>query len=296
MRIKKIKPILIAEVGCNHMGSLETAFNMIKIAKQCNVDIVKFQKRDIKTLLTEEQYNKSYKNENSFGETYGKHREFLEFDLEQHEQLKKCCEEENIIYSSSVWDLNSANEIMSLNPKLIKIPSAQNNNYELIIHLLERFKGKIHISLGMTSYKEIETIFKLIKDHERENDVIIYACTSGYPVDFKDVCLLEIDGLSNMLYNELGVKGNIGFSGHHLGISPDIAAYTLGANYIERHFTLDRTLKGTDHAASLEPEGLKKLKRNLMSVYESLTYKQHEILEVEKPQRKKMKFKGDLKK
>lgn len=294
MRIKRKKPVLIAEVGCNHMGNLETAFNMIKIAKHCNADIVKFQKRDIKTLLTEEQYNKPYRNKNSFGETYGEHREFLEFNLEQHEQLKKCCEENNIIYSSSVWDLNSANEIMSLNPELIKIPSAQNNNYDLIIQLFGCYKGKIHISLGMTSYKEVETIFKMIKDHERENDVIIYACTSGYPIDFKDICLLEIDGLTNMFYNELGVKGSIGFSGHHLGIAPDIAAYSLGANYIERHFTLDRTLKGTDHAASLEPEGLKKLKRDLISTYESLTYKQYEILDIEKPQRQKLKFKKEL--
>lgn len=294
MRIKRKKPVLIAEIGCNHMGSLETAFNMIKIAKHCNVDIVKFQKRDNKLLLSEKEYNKPYLNKNSYGETYGEHREFLEFNLEQHEQLKKCCEDENIIYSSSVWDLNSANEIMSLKPKLIKIPSAQNNNYELVSHLLDCFKGKIHISLGMTSYKEVEEIFKLIGKYERENDVILYACTSGYPVDFKDICLFEIDGLSNMYYNELGIKGNIGFSGHHLGIAPDIAAYTLGSNYIERHFTLDRTLKGTDHAASLEPEGLKKLKRDLISIYESLTYKQYEILEIEKPQRQKLKFKKEL--
>ena len=294
MRIKRKKPILIAEVGCNHMGSLETAFNMIKIAKECNADIVKFQKRDNNLLLSEKEYNKPYVNKNSYGETYGEHRNFLEFNLEQHEQLKKCCEDNNIIYSSSVWDLNSANEIMSLKPELIKIPSAQNNNYELVIHLLECYKGKIHISLGMTSFREVEEIFKLIGKYERENDVVVYSCTSGYPVDFKDVCLLEIDGLSNMFYNQLGVKGSIGFSGHHLGIAPDIAAYTLGANYIERHFTLDRTLKGTDHAASLEPEGLKKLKRDLLSTYESLTYKQHEILEIEKPQRQKLKFKREL--
>ena len=116
---------------------------------------------------------------------------------------------------------------------------------------------------------------------------MIYVCTSGYPVPFSDVCLLEIVRVREQYGSR--VK-EIAFSGHHLGIAVDIAAYTLGASIIERHYTLDRTWKGTDHAASLEPEGIRKLKRDLMAAYEALTFKEKEILEIEAVQRKKLKY------
>jgi N-acetylneuraminate synthase len=118
---------------------------------------------------------------------------------------------------------------------------------------------------------------------------VIYSCTSGYPVAFEDVCLLEIVTLKEKYGHR--VK-EIGFSGHHLGIAVDVAAYTLGAVWIERHFTKDRTWKGTDHAASLEVPGLTKLIRDLGHTYEALTYKPADSLEVEKPQRDKLKFKN----
>ena len=113
-------------------------------------------------------------------------------------------------------------------------------------------------------------------------------CTSGYPVSFDDVCLLEINRVRETYQDK--VK-RIGFSGHHLGIAIDIAAYTLGASIVERHYTLNRTWKGTDHAASLEPEGMRKLKRNLMATYRALHYKNKEILDIENEQRKKLKYK-----
>ncbi len=120
----------------------------------------------------------------------------------------------------------------------------------------------------------------------RGNDLLIYACTSGYPVEFQDVCLLEINKLKEKYIDSIG---GIGFSGHHLGIAVDIAAITLGASWIERHFTMDRTWKGTDHAASLEPEGLRKLSRDMKNVDLALTYKPKDILDVEEVQRKKIK-------
>ena len=119
--------------------------------------------------------------------------------------------------------------------------------------------------------------------------MILYACTSGYPVPAKDVCLMEIQRLRQTYGNK--VKG-IGFSGHHLGIAIDVAALTLGASYFERHFTLDRTWKGTDHAASLEPDGLRKLARDLRTVNTALNFKRTEILEIEKEQRRKLKRKA----
>lgn len=283
-------PRVIAEIGCNHKGDIGIAKELIKVAKIfCNADIVKFQKRHNVELLTEEQYNAPHPNPaNAYGSTYGEHREFLEFTVEQHKLLKKYCDDMEIEYSSSVWDLTSAKEIASLNPSLIKIPSACNNHYAMLEWLCQNYKGEIHLSVGMTTKQEIEDLVTFFVKQGRNKDVVLYSCTSGYPVPFEDICLLEITTLKEK-YGHL-VK-EIGFSGHHLGIAVDIAAYTLGATYIERHYTLDRTWKGTDHAASLEPEGVRKLVRDLHAVQKALTYKQHEILEIERVQREKLKYK-----
>jgi len=282
------KPYVIAEIGCNHKGDMEIAKELIKVAKIfCNVDAVKFQKRHNKELLTEAQYNAPHPNPvNSYGDTYGAHREFLEFDVNQHQELKDYCEDIGLDYSTSVWDLTSAKEIAGLQPKFIKIPSACNNNVKMLTWLCEHYEGELHISTGMTTKEEIDDLVALFKTHNRAKDLVLYNCTSGYPVPFKDVCLLDI----NILKEKYGdaVK-HIGFSGHHLGIAVDMAAYTLGANVIERHYTLDRTWKGTDHAASLEPAGLRKLSRDLKAVYESLTYKTQDILPIEQVQRDKLK-------
>lgn len=284
------RPKVIAEIGCNHKGDMDIAKEMIKVAKIfCNADIVKLQKRNNKELLTEEQYNTPHPNPiNSYGNTYGEHREFLEFTVEQHSELKKYCDELGIIYSTSVWDLTSAKEIASLNPVLIKIPSACNNNYEMLEWLCKNYKGEIHISTGMTTKVEIDDLVNFFIKEKRNQDVILYNCTSGYPVPFEDVCLLEI----KTLIEKYGDKvKEIGFSGHHLGISIDVVAYSLGATSIERHYTLDRTWKGTDHAASLEPDGVRKLKRNLLAVQKSLSYKKKDILDIEQVQRNKLKYK-----
>lgn len=283
------KARVIAEIGCNHKGEMETAKELIKMAKIfCEADIVKFQKRNNKELLTEEQYKAPHPNpHNSYGDTYGAHREFLEFTVDQHRELKEYCEELDIIYSTSVWDLTSAKEIASLEPELIKIPSACNNHYPMIEWLCDNFKGEIHLSVGMTTKEEIDTLINFFVEKKRNKDVVLYSCTSGYPVPAEDVCLLEIPYLIEK-YGDI-VK-EIGFSGHHLGIALDIAAYTLGATIIERHYTLDRTWKGTDHAASLEPQGVRKLVRDLRAVNSALQTKQEEILPIEQVQRDKLKY------
>ena len=249
--------------------------------------MVKFQKRCPKELLTPEEYNAPHPHpENSYGATYGEHREFLELSLDQHKQLKDWCDEYKIEYSTSVWDMTSAKEITSLNPSLIKIPSACNLNKPMLQYLCDNFGGEIHLSFGMTTRDEEEQIIRFFEDNKRNKDLVIYDCTSGYPVPFKDICLLELPKLIEMYASR--VK-SVGFSGHHLGIAVDSAAVALGAKWIERHFTLDRTWKGTDHAASLEPEGMRKLVRDVHAVYDSLTYKQEDILDIEKVQRNKLK-------
>ncbi|WP_339876005.1 N-acetylneuraminate synthase family protein [Olleya marilimosa] len=282
------KPYIIAEIGCNHKGDMQIAKELIQMAKIfCNVDAVKFQKRHNIELLTEEQYNSPHPNpSNSYGDTYGAHREYLEFDVAQHQELKFFCESIGIDYSTSVWDLTSAKEIASLQPKFIKIPSACNNNITMLKWLCEHYKGELHISTGMTTKSEIEDLVQLFSKHNRAKDLVLYNCTSGYPVPFEDVCLLDINLLIENYGNQ--VK-HIGFSGHHLGIAVDVAAYTLGAPIIERHYTLDRTWKGTDHAASLEPMGLRKLSRDLNAVHKALTFKSQDILPIEQVQRDKLK-------
>jgi len=279
---------IIAEIGCNHKGEMEVAYEMIKMAAIfCKVDVVKFQKRNPKKLLTEEEYNSPHPNPvHSYGPTYGEHREYLEFDLEKHKQLKKWCEEFGVIYSSSVWDLSSAEEIASLKPNLIKVPSACNLNFEMLNYLCENYPGEIHVSLGMTTHDEEKRIISSFEKKKRNKDLVLYSCTSGYPVPFEDICLYEVTRLKTEFGNT--VKG-IGFSGHHLGIATDVAALTLGARWIERHFTLDRTWKGTDHAASLEPDGMRRLARDIRNISKTLDYKKEEILDIEKVQRDKLK-------
>ena len=152
--------------------------------------------------------------------------------------------------------------------------------------LASNYDGDIHISVGMTTPEEQEQIVQLMEKCNAANRVVLYACTSGYPVPFEQVCLLELQALKERF--GLRIK-EIGFSGHHLGIAADIAAVALGASWVERHFTLDRTWKGTDNAASLEPDGLRRLVRDVRAVSLALTLKDTPILEIEKPQRNKLK-------
>ncbi len=289
----KPTPRVIAEVGCNHKGDMEIAKELIFMAAHfCKAHVVKFQKRAPKELLTPEEYATPHPNPiNAYGATYGAHREFLEFDLDQHRQLKAWCEESNIIYATSVWDLTSAREIASLDPALIKIPSATNSHAELLEYLCVNYGGEIHVSVGMTTHQEERDLVEFFEARGRAKDLVIYSCTSGYPVAFDEICLLEIQRLQTAY---AGRCKAIGFSGHHLGIAADVAAMTLGAEWVERHFTLDRTWKGTDHAASLEPDGLRRLTRDLRNVSLALTGKPQEILPVEQVQRDKLKWKTRL--
>jgi|SRR6267142_137046 len=283
--------VLIAEVGCNHKGDFAIAKEFIDMAVVfCQVRHMKFQKRTVKELLTEEEYNKPHPVPyHAYGDTYGAHREALELNLEQHRELKRYCEERGGIYSVSVWDMTALQEVMSLQPESIKIPSAMNTHREMVEYACRNYPGVIHISLGMTTRAEETALMNLVRDHGRMKDVVVYACTSGYPISASESCLLEIVRLNEMYGKEVRA---IGYSGHHNGISLDVAAGTLGATYIERHFTLNRTWKGTDHAASLEPDGLRRLSRNLQQLKEALTYKDSELLPIEEPQREKLKWKS----
>jgi len=271
---------VIAEIGCNHQGSLENAKKLVSAAAGWGC---KFQKRNNRELLTEEEYNKPHPHpHNSYGTNYGEHRETLEFSLDQHQELKVYCENLGIVYSCSVWDVTSAKEIASLNPYMIKIPSAMNLYFPIYQALQEmKYNGEIHVSLGMTTIHERNVIFNELPDMFDKHNLVFYICTSAYPADNSDVYLLDINAIK-------GRGFRAGFSGHHRGIQIDIGAVALGAEYVERHFTLDRTLKGTDHAASLEPQGFGKLVRDVEIVGNCLKFKE-EFSQAELVQRDKLK-------
>lgn len=285
-------PQIVAEIGCNHKGDLSIAKEMIMIATTfCKAEVIKFQKRCPRELLSAHEYEAPHPNPmHAYAPRYGAHREMLEFTADQHRVLKACREQHGAVYSTSVWDMTSAREIVALNPSFIKIPSACNLNFELLTYLATHYAGDIHVLFGMTTRDEEERILLCLEKHQAAGRTVLYSCTSGYPVAFEDICLLEITRLKTRFG---GRVKEIGFSGHHLGIAADIAAITLGATWVERHFTLDRTWKGTDHAASLEPDGLRRLVRDVRNVARALRDKPVEILEVEQTQRAKLKRNTD---
>lgn len=282
-------PKVVAEIGCNHKGDMDVAKELIATAAIfCKADYVKFQKRNNRELLSEEIYNAPHPNPaNSYGATYGEHREFLEFTVDQHRELMDYCGQMNIGYSTSVWDVTSAREMAALEPDFLKVPSASNLHWEMLSVLCAEFGGGIQLSLGMTTRAEEEEIVAFFESMGRANDLLLYACTSGYPVAVDDICLGEITRLKESYASRVR---SIGFSGHHLGFAADIAAITLGASWVERHFTLDRTWKGTDHAASLEPDGMRRLVRDVRNVARALKAKETELLPVEVETRRKLKW------
>lgn len=281
------KPYTIAEACCNHMGDFQIALKMISVAAECNVSAIKFQKRNPKECLSKQIYDAPHPCEkNSFGSTYGAHREYLEFTIDQHKLLQEECKNKGIDYSASVWDLTSAKEIASLEPIYIKIPSAANLNTKMLEWLCQYYCGEIQISLGMTTRLEEKRIYDLFCSYGREKDLVFMSCTSGYPTSNEEVCLMEIVRLKE-LYGE-HIKG-IGFSGHQLSKNIDIAAFMLGADYIERHFTLNRSWKGTDQAASLVANDFIFLDEAFSDITSALKYKDSEMLPIEIEQRKKLK-------
>jgi len=280
----------IAECGANHAGSLQTAKDMVTVlASYVKCDVVKFQKRTTSE-MPEEVRSRPYTGQHSFGATYGEHRDALELDMDEHRELKKFCEQQGVEYSCSVWDTTAAMQIAELKPSFIKIPSACNLDFDMINVLLSCYKGDIHISLGMTTANERERIKCFIRDTETPERFVVYFCTSAYPCEYEDVYMQDL-WIGKYWRGSPGIK-NYGFSGHHKGIAIDMAAVAMNIEYLERHFTLDRTAKGTDHAASLEPDGMRKLVRDVRNTEAAFKHRNvglDEVLPCEEAPRKKMK-------
>ena len=284
MKYNKCK--IISEICCNHAGKISTAKEMIRMSKICGADYAKFQKRNPIKAVPQALHSQPHPCPmHSCGQTYLQHRQALEFSLDQHRELQKHCQKVGIGYACSVWDIDSAKDVISLSPDFIKVPSAMNENYELLDYLFSNYTSDIHISLGMISEKNKNILIDYLTDNKkREDRTVVYHTTSDYPVKFEELFLFEIEKLG-IIFNR------VGYSGHHLGIAADMCAYTLGAEWVERHFTLDRTAKGTDSSASLEPSGLQKLCRDLKACHKALTYKDVDMTENEQENSKKLKVK-----
>lgn len=283
------KPKVIAEIGCVHLGSLERAKALAKLAKVCDADYVKTQKRNPEESTPRHMRDQPHPNQVfAYGKTYLEHRKNLELSIQQHAELKDYCEKElGIKYTTSVWDITSAREVIGLAPDFIKVPSACNRHFELMEVLRDEYGGDVHISLGMTTHDERIDIIEFWRYCSER--VVFYHCTSAYPCPFEKLYLLEIENLRDSL-QPYGFR--IGFSNHGYGIAADLVAMMLGAEWIERHFVDDRTLKHTDAAASLEPDGLRRLCRDLRNCHRALLYRPQELDDLELEQRGKLKFDG----
>jgi sialic acid synthase len=282
---------IIAEIGGTHIGKVNRAKNLIKLAKEAGADVVKLQKRNPYESVAREWWDKPHPNKTfSYGDTYLEHRLNLELSQDQHATLKKYCEKIGIIYSTSVWDETSTKEIVELKPDFIKIPSACNHRLDLIDYIYDNSQCRLHISTGMTNHVERDVLFThlLKKDKDLERTVV-YHCTSGYPVPFDKLYLQELTAISSSFKSKCDSSNlELGFSNHGYGIAMEPAAYALGARYFERHFIDCRSFAHTDASCSIEPQGLKKLVRDLRALEVALESKPYAIDDIEMEQRNKL--------
>jgi N-acetylneuraminate synthase/sialic acid synthase len=249
---------VIAEIGHNHQGDLAKARELFRRAKECGADAVKLQKRDNRSLFTAEMYARPYENENSFGVTYGEHREFLEFGAEEYAELRHYARQLDLTLFATAFDIPSADFLEALDMPAYKLASGDLTNLPLLRHVA-RFRKPTIISTGGANLDDVLRAYDTIA---RINPrVAILQCTASYPTAAEHMNLRVIE-----TFREGFPAAVIGLSDHFNGISMAVAAYMLGARIIEKHFTLNHTWKGTDHALSLEPPGLQKLVRDLHRV------------------------------
>ncbi len=265
---------VIAEIGHNHQGSLEKAREMFREAKLAGAHAVKLQKRDNRGLYTRAAYNKPYDNENSFGATYGEHREFLEFGANEYRELQAYARELGVDFFSTAFDTVSADFLAALDVPAYKIASGDIKSVPLLEHVAG-FGKPIVVSTGGALLEDVQRAYDAIMPINPQ--LAILQCTAGYPAAFEELDLRVIDQ-----YRERFPGAVIGFSSHDNGIAMPVAAFVLGARIIEKHFTLNRAMKGTDHAFSLEPVGLRKMVRDLERTHKAMGNGVKKIYESEK--------------
>ena len=274
-------PFIIAEIGNNHNGSIDNALELIKTANDIGVDAVKFQVKNIEKSFSQELLNSSYVTENSFGKTYREHKQALEFSKEQLVEIYEFSRKLGIICFSTPFDTDSVDLLETIDNPIYKISSFHVTDMPLI-EKVSKTKKPIIMSTGMSSIDEIDKAVELIRNHN--DQLILLQCTSCYPTDDKDVNLAVIPSLRKRY------SCPIGYSGHERGLAICTSAVTLGACVIEKHFTSDRTLKGPDHASSIEPIGMKDIVLRSGKIFNALGNSNKIVLDCELKNRQK--FRG----
>lgn len=251
-RLGILSIVIIAEAGVNHNGSIENAFKLIDVAKKAGADIVKFQtfnaEKVVSRFAKKADYQKRFGDRN---ETQLEMLKKLEFSFEQLDIINKYCFQKGIIFLSTPFDIESIDILERLNMVMYKIPSGEITNLPYLIKVASLGKPII-LSTGMSSLDEIDKALNILKTNGA-TDVSVLHCNTQYPTPFKDVNLLAM----NTIKNRFNVK--VGYSDHTLGIEIPIAAVALGAQIIEKHFTLDKNMEGPDHKSSLEPDELNQM-------------------------------------
>lgn len=276
-----MRVFIIAEIGINHNGDMHITKDLITAAKKCGADAVKFQKRDINIVYSKELL--SQKRESPWGNTQLDQKRGLEFGKEEYDEINKFCKDLDIIWFASAWDLNSVKFLEQYNFKYNKIASPMIIDEELLREVAKQ-KRYTFISTGMCNYSHIDKAVEIFR--AEKCDFELMHCISVYPFESKYAHLKLIDKLRKK-YN-----CKVGYSGHEKsGLAISYAACALGATSIERHFTIDRSMYGSDQAASLTPEGFSKLVGGIRGITDALSLDiEKEILDIEKPVAEKLRL------
>jgi N-acetylneuraminate synthase len=248
---------VIAEIGINHNGSLETAKQLIDVAVESGCDAVKFQKRTVDVVYTAEELARP--RENPFGPTNGDLKRALEFGHDAYQQIDRYCRRKGIAWFASCWDEASVDFIEKFEPPCYKIASASLTDDALLRHHAA-MRRPIILSTGMSTVEQIQHAVETLAT----DDLILLHCNSTYPAKLEELNLRALQTFQRMF------DAPVGYSGHEVGLPTTLAAVALGAAVVERHVTLDRAMWGSDQAASLEPAGLKRLVRDIRAIERAL--------------------------
>ena len=272
---------IIAEIGINHNGSVDLAKKMIDEAVMAGCDAVKFQKRTVTKVYTPQEldvYRPNY-----YGSTNRDLKLGLELSFEDYQEIDKYCKSKKIMWFASCWDIESVDFIEQFDVPCHKVASAMLTDDEFLLYL-KRLNKPILLSTGMSTMEEIRHAVSILG----EDNLVLYHCTSTYPTDHKEINLKVIEELKKEF------SCPIGYSGHEKGLLPSILSVQLGAASVERHITIDRTLWGSDQAASLEPEGLRRMVRDIREVKTIMGDGKKVVYDSEIPVRKKLRKKGSV--
>ena len=248
---------IIAEIGQNHNGSVDLAKQLIDVAEMCGVDAVKSCKRDLACELTEAARSRPYEGPQSFGPTYGEHREVLELSPAQHQELNDYCVAKGMSYFVSACDIPSVDVMEEIGVPLYKVASRDLTNLPLLDRMADTGKPVI-LSVGMADERDIEDALGCIR--AKHDKVVITHCTSEYPTPYEDVNLNAMHTIRKQ-YDVL-----TGLSDHTVGIMTATSSVAMGSCVVEKHLTLARYMKGTDHACSLEPDGMRRVVRDIRNL------------------------------